>query len=175
MSEEPVDQTEAAAEVEDHAVEVGRPKPRVKPKPDLPAEELQDPDLAHEVAGEPEAQQAEPAADPQPQPQSDTTPHAATPVYQAAVTGDKDDVYLSNCIVKNPANRKSLTIHHLQRRLWELGFTSAADDKDGYYGDLTIDSVMAFQEANGLEGTGIVDQETFLAIFENDPIVVTHD
>lgn len=173
MSEEPVDQTEAAAEVEDHAVEVGRPKPRVKPKPDLPAEELQDPDLAHAVAGEPEAQQAEPAAEPQSQPQS--TPAPTEPaVYQAAVTGERDDVYLDKCIVKNVYNKKSLTVHHLQRRLWELGFTSAAEDKDGYYSDLTIDAVAAFQAANGLDETGIVDEETFKAIFNGDPIVIVH-
>lgn len=169
MNDDTASKAEVAAEVEAiEQAEVGQPKPRAKAKP------AQDPGDDAGISSKP-VDDAEPAADPQPQPQSDTTPHAATPVYQAAVTGDKDDVYLSNCIVKNPANRKSLTIHHLQRRLWELGFTSAADDKDGYYGDLTIDSVMAFQEANGLEGTGIVDQETFLAIFENDPIVVTHD
>lgn len=173
MIEEPVDQTEAAAEVEADAVEVGRPKPRIKHRPDLPADEPQDPGPTHEAAGEPEAQQAEPAAEPQSQPQS--TPEPVEPaVYQAAVTGDHDDVYLDKCIVKNLHNKKSLTVHHLQRRLWELGFTSAADDKDGYYSDLTIDAVAAFQAANGLEETGIVDEETFKAIFKGDPIVVVH-
>lgn len=173
MSEEPVDQTEAAAEVEADAVEVGRPKPRIKHRPDPQPVDVQDPDPALEVAGEPEPHESAPAAEPESQPQSAPEPSEPA-VYQAAVTGDRDDVYLDKCIVKNLHSKKSLTVHHLQRRLWELGFTSAADDKDGYYSDLTIDAVAAFQAANDLEETGIVDEETFKAIFNGDPIVVIH-
>lgn len=174
MSEEPVDQTEVAAEVEADAVEVGRPKPRIKHRPDPQPVDTLDPDPALEVAGEPEPHESAPAAEPQSQPQSlatDTDDHA---VYTAAVTGDRDDVYLDKCVVKNLYNRKSLTVHHLQRRLYQLGFTTAADDKDGYYGDLTIEAVAAFQAANGLDETGVVDAQTFKAIFNGDPIVIVH-
>lgn len=174
MSEDPVDQTEAAAEVEADAVEVGRPQPRIKHRPDPQPVDTQDPDPALEVDGEPEPHESAPAPESQSQPQSLASDADDNAVYAAAVTGSRDNVYLDKCIVKNLYNRKSLTVHHLQRRLYQLGFTQAADDRDGYYGNLTIDAVAAFQAAIGLEETGIVDEETFQAIFKGDPIVVVH-
>ena len=84
---------------------------------------------------------------------------------------DKDEVLLSNCIYKNTFNKKSLTIHHLQRRLAELGYKDAYSDKDGWYGDLTKVSVEKFQADRGLNPTGLMDSDTFNKIFEHDPHV----
>jgi hypothetical protein len=86
-----------------------------------------------------------------------------------AVSGNTvDDVYLNMCVYKNDYQRKSLTVHHLQRRLFELGFYAASGDKDGYYGDGTKLAVQEYQQANQLESTGIVDERTFHMIFAGD-------
>jgi hypothetical protein len=99
------------------------------------------------------------------------TPVPSAP--KAAVSGaDTDEVYLANCVYKNTAARKSLTVHHLQRRLVELGYNEAATDKDGWLGDETKTAIEKFQKLEGLEPTGMVDEATFLAIFKGDVNVV---
>ena len=99
-----------------------------------------------------------------------------TPNVTVVVTpgADADTVYLSRCVFKNQFARKSLTVHHLQRRLYELGYRDAYSDKDGWYGDLTAKSVKEFQEAKGLEATGVVDAATFEAVFAGDRAVVVN-
>lgn len=95
----------------------------------------------------------------------------AQPVAGIAVSGnDVDEVYLAKCVYKNKFERKSLTIHHLQRRLDELGYPDAGSDKDGYLGDLTQLAIEKFQEANGLP-VGKIDAATFEKIFQGDPHV----
>lgn len=83
-------------------------------------------------------------------------------------TGDTDPVYLSRCIYNNTYARKSLTVHHLQRRLTELGYAVADADKDGWYGDLTKEAVAQAQKDLGIADTGIIDAGTFAAIFDGD-------
>ena len=96
-------------------------------------------------------------------------PAAVVEDRSAVVSGaDKDEVLLAACIYKNPRARKSLSIHHLQRRLAALGYAEAYADKDGWYGDLTKNAVTAFQTDNGLEVTGLADAETLHAIFDGD-------
>jgi peptidoglycan hydrolase-like protein with peptidoglycan-binding domain len=90
-----------------------------------------------------------------------TTPHVVS-------ANETDNVFLSQCVYKSKVSHKSLTVHHLQRRLKEWGFKSAYTDKDGYYGDKTKKSVAEFQEFVGLEVTGLMDAETFTKIFEGD-------
>lgn len=91
------------------------------------------------------------------------------PTRRAVVSGgDTDTVLLSRCVYKSKVTRKSLSVHHLQRRLAELGYRDVVGDKDGWYGDLTFFAVKAFQEANKLEGTGHVDADTLAAIFKGD-------
>ena len=82
--------------------------------------------------------------------------------------GDADDVYLAKCVYKNIYERKSLTIHHLQRRLEELGYKDVIGDRDGWLGELTMISVEKFQQDKGLAATGKVDADTFRKIFEGD-------
>jgi peptidoglycan hydrolase-like protein with peptidoglycan-binding domain len=83
-------------------------------------------------------------------------------------TGDRDDVLLSRCEFKSKATRKSLSVHHLQRRLAELGFPDAGTDKDGWYGDLTRLAVSQFQTARNLDGDGLMNAATLAAIFDGD-------
>jgi murein L,D-transpeptidase YcbB/YkuD len=101
----------------------------------------------------------------------ETLPEPAGP---AVVGNDRtDQVRLDSCIYKNIHARKSLTIHHLQRRLAELGYTEASQDKDGWYGDYTKNAIISFQSNNGFTPNGIVDAATFLAIFDGDVNVTT--
>ena len=91
----------------------------------------------------------------------------------AAVSGaDKDEVLLSACVYRNVYARKSLSVHHLQRRLAVLGYHNADADKDGWYGDLTRDAVAAFQADKKLEGAGHMNAATLEAIFAGDPYCV---
>lgn len=84
--------------------------------------------------------------------------------------GDADDVFLDKCVYKNNAARKSLTVHHLQRRLAELGYKDAASDKDGWYGELTRDAVAAYQSAMKIDTDtpGLMNAETLQKIFNGD-------
>jgi peptidoglycan hydrolase-like protein with peptidoglycan-binding domain len=89
--------------------------------------------------------------------------------------GEVDDIYLSSCVYKNLYSKKSLTVHHMQRRLAELGYVEAARDRDGYYGDLTKYAIAKFQAANSIDGDGSIDSETFQLIFKGDPNVRVND
>ena len=100
------------------------------------------------------------------------TPGVNTSTDSAVSGNPTDDVLFSRCVYKNVNVRKSLTIHHLQRRLNALGFSDAYADEDGFYGDLTQLSVQNFQKAKGLEVTEVIDANTFSLIFEGDANVV---
>lgn len=112
---------------------------------------------------------------PEPKPKKKQQARQQT-VANAVITpgADADVVYLSKCVYKNKYARKSLTVHHLQRRLNELGYREAYSDKDGWFGDLTRSAVRAFQKDNNIEGDGTMNVATFEAIFANDPNVVTN-
>jgi hypothetical protein len=93
----------------------------------------------------------------------------------AVVSGeDQDKVYLSKATYKNLLRKRSLTIHHIQRRLKEWGFFDAYADTDGFYGDFTKKSVTEFQEKLGLEVSGLMDAETLTRLFEGDTNVLVH-
>ena len=111
----------------------------------------------------------EPEPEPVVVPEVEPIPVVAKPAEKHVVgTGDTDDVYLAKCVYKNIYERKSLTIHHLQRRLEELGYNDVVGDKDGWLGELTMMSVEKFQQDKGLAATGKVDADTFSKIFEGD-------
>jgi peptidoglycan hydrolase-like protein with peptidoglycan-binding domain len=101
-----------------------------------------------------------------PAPRKNSAPPAAK---NAAVSGGAvDEVLLSKCVYRNAFARKSLSVHHVQRRLVEWGYRDAGSDKDGWYGDLTKAAVAAFQKAHGLEGAGIINAATLVALFDGD-------
>jgi len=111
----------------------------------------------------------EPEPEPVVVPEVEPIPVVAKPAEKHVVgTGDTDDVYLAKCVYKNIYERKSLTIHHLQRRLEELGYKDVIGDRDGWLGELTMISVEKFQQDKGLAATGKVDADTFSKIFEGD-------
>lgn len=109
--------------------------------------------------------------EPMPEVKPVETPRVAQPVMPVAVSGKNvDEVYLAKCVYKNKFERKSLTVHHLQRRLTELGYHDASSDKDGYLGDLTQVAIEKFQKDKGLS-VGQIDEKTFSKIFQGDPHV----
>jgi hypothetical protein len=122
------------------------------------------------IVEEPTPAPVEPEPMPEPIPVEELQPQPAA--ANAAVTGSSDDVYLSKCVYENKYERKSLTIHHIQRRLEELGYKDVVGDRDGWLGELTMMSVNQFQKDRGMEVTDkSVDTDTFLAIFAGDPNV----
>lgn len=54
----------------------------------------------------------------------------------------------------------------MQKRLYDLGYITDADNVTGYYGDVSKKAVQAFQQANGLKGTGTADNATLLKMFD---------
>lgn len=98
-----------------------------------------------------------------------------SPDGQAVSGGSVDTVSLAAIVYKNPYSRKSLSVHHVQRRLAELGYPDAYTDKDGWYGDLTKAAVAAFQADEGLAGDGVVDMDTLIALFHDDSNVEVAD
>ena len=107
--------------------------------------------------------------EPTPEPVVAKEPVAHKPKATEAVSGNSvDEVLLANCIYKNVFARKSLSVHHLQRRLIELGFKDADADKDGWLGDETVAAIKKFQASKGLDVTGSVDATTLTKIFEGD-------
>lgn len=100
-----------------------------------------------------------------------TPKNSVSPKNAVVGNADTDEIYLSRIVYRNMAAKKSLSVHHLQRRLNDLGYTEAYADKDGFYGDLTKNSVEAFQKDHDLLVTGIVDQGTMAEIFDGDPNV----
>jgi hypothetical protein len=117
-----------------------------------------------------------------PKPKKPATPKAPKPATSGvppttyAVVGgeEQDEVHLSRAIYKNMRQKRSLTVHHIQRRLKEWGFRDAYSERDGFYGDLTKKSVTEFQESLGLEVTGMMDAETMTRLFEGDTNVTVH-
>jgi len=107
---------------------------------------------------------AVPEPEPVPAPKIKTVPAA----NHVVGNGDVDEVYLKQCVYKNPYARKSLTVHHVQRRLGELGYGDAMADRDGWYGDLTLAAVKAFQADEKLEATGNMNAETLARLFAGD-------
>ena len=120
---------------------------------------------------EPVAVVEEPPAPVAEEPKPKPTPAPKKNPMNVASGNATDEVVLANCIYKNKFAKKSLTVHHLQRRLNELGYKDAYSDKDGWFGDLTRLSIEAFQKDKGLKVTGDVDADTFTKIFEGDPHV----
>lgn len=96
------------------------------------------------------------------------TKTAPPTVYAVVGGGTVDHVQLSKCVFKSTVHKRSLTIHHLQRRLTEWGYKDAYLDKDGYFGDLTLKSVTEFRADHNIQADSPMDAETFSAIFEGD-------
>ncbi len=65
----------------------------------------------------------------------------------------------------------STGVADVQTKLADLGYFGL--DATGYFGDFTADAIKAFQKANGLEETGIVDEATYALLFSDDAVKFT--
>jgi len=110
----------------------------------------------------------EPEPTPEPKPKRKVEEAVVPAADHVVGNGDTDEVHLKQCVYKNPYARKSLTVHHVQRRLGELGYSDATADRDGWYGDLTVAAVKAFQSDKGLDANGSMDADTFTRLFAGD-------
>ena len=61
---------------------------------------------------------------------------------------------------------KSEEVRQMQERLWQLGFLQ--DDRDGNFGGNTYTAVKTFQQAAGLDVTGIADSRTLALLYSDD-------
>jgi peptidoglycan hydrolase-like protein with peptidoglycan-binding domain len=128
-------------------------------KPAAPESEPAPAESAAPAKAEKPAEQAKPKA----------APKLQEPAVSHVVSGNEtDDVLLSACVYKNMYARKSLTVHHIQRRLVELGYPDGGTDKDGWYAEMTKLAVAQFQKDNGFAGEGLMDAITLRALFEGD-------
>jgi hypothetical protein len=94
------------------------------------------------------------------------------PAGEAVVgNGVVDVVKLSAVVYKNLYAKKSLSVHHLQRRLSELGYPEAFQDKDGWFGDKTKLALAKFQQDNNVGSNGNPDLATLKKLFAGDPNV----
>lgn len=130
--------------------------------------EPQHDDIVDSVADEAPAVSPDADANEEPAPVPVPAVKAKSTANAVVGKGDTDDVFLSRCVFKSRVTRKSLTVHHLQRRLVELGYAEAHTDKDGWYGDHTLLAVKSFQTDHKLNATGIVDADTLVAVFDGD-------
>jgi hypothetical protein len=103
-------------------------------------------------------------------PKSTTPSLPASPSGYAITAAGIDDVHMSKLVYKSRETKKSLSVHHLQRRLADCGYP-LVNEKDGWLADLTVEAITAFQTNNGLEPTGKVDVKTATLLFDNDPNV----
>ena len=69
--------------------------------------------------------------------------------YNTLTRGDKND-----------------EVRQMQERLWQLGFLQ--DVRDGNFGGNTYTAVKAFQQAAGLDVTGIADSKTLTTLYSDD-------
>jgi len=84
------------------------------------------------------------------------------------VSGEDTDAVSVAALAPNPLRRKSLSVHHLQRRLVDLGYTDAGADVDGRFGELTASALAAWQADTDHPS---LDHDTVVDLFEGDPNV----
>jgi len=142
---------------------------------------LEEPTTPEDEAKEPAAEAdgdismyAAPVEDkPEPEPKKKPAKQTRKPKprepYAVVGRGETDQVLYSRAVpLERAKTRKSLTIHHLQRRLAELGYPEAGADLDGRWGALTGRAVEAWQADAGHEVTGDLTKEQFAEIFSDD-------
>ena len=95
---------------------------------------------------------------------------APTPTPKPSIT-----VYAENVPYKKKLayGSKGADVQKVQERLKELGFFTYKKTTTGFYKN-TLSAVKAFQKKNGLDETGIVNEQTWNVLF-NDPDVATVD
>lgn len=55
----------------------------------------------------------------------------------------------------------------MQKRLYDLGYITGADNVTGYYGDVSEKAIKEFQQANGITANGTATHATLVKLFDN--------
>lgn len=96
---------------------------------------------------------------------SDDTPHA--PKIEETTAPAEEKAEETKPEEKKTAEYKSGDendkVKEIQTKLAELKYFDV--DPTGFYGDYTVQTVINFQLANGLEATGVVNEETYAVLF----------
>lgn len=141
-----------------------KPKPSAKPTaPEAIAPEVEAEELISEVEAEEVVEVVAPAYT-----ETVSTPSVPATTHAVVSNDAVDTVHVSKVVVHNKAQKKSLSVHHVQRRLSEWGFAGAFLDRDGYCGDHTVSALTEFQKSLGLDETGKPDYVTLSRLFEGD-------
>ena len=83
----------------------------------------------------------------------------------ANADADADEAADEDAELKLATGDYSDEIAKVQERLIALGYLSG--EADGEFGAMTEEAVKSFQTANGLEATGVIEQETYDLLFSN--------
>lgn len=84
------------------------------------------------------------------------------------VSNDPTDLVSVSLLSIDSPRKKSLSVHHLQRRLVDVGYDTAAADVDGRFGPVTEDALGQWLEANGYTSLTL---EAAVELFDGDPNV----
>ena len=99
--------------------------------------------------------------------QATTAPAAQTATGAAQAANSVAATYkinLTNLSLK--AEDENANVKIMQKRLYDLGYITEADNVTGYYGEVSEQAVKDFQTANGIRATGIADNATLAAMFK---------
>ncbi len=88
----------------------------------------------------------------------------ATPAPLA--TPDPDDTYLAGVVLQKGDSDPEV-IPAVQQRLMDLGYMDD-DEPTEYFGNITLEAITFFQKRSGLEANGVIDEETYAALFSED-------
>lgn len=68
--------------------------------------------------------------------------------------------------------RNSRSVVSVQKRLVELGYGSAADEKSGYFGENTCSALRQFQEDKKIKSKDLVTLETIQSLFSGTAVEI---
>ena len=86
-------------------------------------------------------------------------------------SGEETDEVRTSALVSGAYGRKSLSVHHLQARLADLGYHEASADQDGDLGMLTTSSINLWQKDHGYDVGPLTIEQTH-ALFDGDINVI---
>lgn len=87
----------------------------------------------------------------------------------AASVADQYKIDLSNNLsLKYEDDNNNVKI--MQKRLYDLGYVTDAENVTGYYGDVSKQAVTDFQKNNGINATGTADNATLFKMFSEDAV-----
>lgn len=98
---------------------------------------------------------------------SETAEPTATPVATPAPTVNPDDTYLGGQTFERGDTDETIAV--VQQRLMDLGYMDS-DEPTEHFGRVTLEALKLFQQRNGLEDNGILDETTYALLFSNDAI-----